>query len=165
MNSLQLKINSPIGPLYLVASNKGLSGIYLKKQPISMAKITKKLSFEDKVLKQAETQINAYFSGKLKSFKVPLDPKGSPFQMKVWNELKKIPYGKTYSYKDIAKKLSKPKAYRAVGNANGKNPLCIIIPCHRVIAANGTLGGYSGGLSIKKNLLRLEQKYYSVSWQ
>lgn len=91
------------------------------------------------------------------AFKCRLDPKGTQFQKMVWNELLKIPFGKTLSYKDIAKKVNKPNASRAVGNACGKNPIPIIIPCHRVVAADGKLGGYSGCIDIKKKLLKIEK--------
>src|SRR5438445_11189765 len=90
-------------------------------------------------------------------FEVTLDIVGTPFQMQVWEQLRKIPYGVTYSYSDIASKIKNPKAVRAVGTANGRNPLSLIVPCHRVIAADGKLGGYAGGLSIKTQLLELEQ--------
>ncbi len=90
-------------------------------------------------------------------FSVPLDMEGTAFQRKVWTRLRKIPYGQTCSYKDIAKGVNHERAFRAVGTANGENPLCIIVPCHRVISSDGTLGGYSAGLSIKKRLLDLER--------
>ena len=92
----------------------------------------------------------------LTSFTVPLAPQGTEFQMKVWSELRKIPFGKTISYRELARKVQNEKACRAVGTANGKNPLSIVVPCHRVIAADGSLGGYSGGLEMKRALLSLE---------
>lgn len=101
-------------------------------------------------------QLNEYFSQKRKAFSLPLDLYGTEFQLKVWNELKKIPYGITVSYKNIAEKIGNIKAVRAVGNANGANPVPIIIPCHRVINDNGKLGGYTGGINIKKKLLEIE---------
>jgi methylated-DNA-[protein]-cysteine S-methyltransferase len=116
--------------------------------------------FEDKkhpVLIQAENQLKEYFSGKRKKFELKLDWHGTDFQKKVWKALLSIPYGKTASYADIAKKVGTPKAVRAVGSANAKNPVCIIAPCHRVITSSGALGGYSGGLENKKLLLDLEK--------
>ncbi len=105
------------------------------------------------------SQFSRYFSGKLKTFSLPLDVQGTGFDQKVWKETQKIPYGKTWTYKEIAQKIGQPKASRAVGNALGRNPIPILIPCHRVIASNGTMGGYSSGLKIKKTLLSLEQKH------
>ncbi len=150
---LQWKLNSSIGPLYLVASQHGLQGVYWNKQTIKMAKDPS----ESKFLKQAVKEILQYLSGERKSFSVALDIQGTEFQKKVWNELRQIPYGKTISYKELAQNVKNEKACRAVGTANGRNPLSLIIPCHRVIAANGTLGGYAGGLDIKTTLLSLEK--------
>lgn len=104
-------------------------------------------------------QLDAYFKGIRKYFDLPLQLKGTDFQLKVWQELSSIPYGSTCSYKDIAQKIHHPKAYRAVGMANNKNPFPIIIPCHRVIDSQKQLTGYAGGLNIKKFLLQLEQTY------
>lgn len=156
MNLLQWKMGSAIGPLYLVASSQGLVGVYFKKQSAPLIPSLQGTDPEIKILTQATQELEEYFSGKRKTFTVPLNLNGTPFQKQVWNQLSKIPYGKTFSYKDIAAKIKNKNAVRAVGTANGKNPLCIIIPCHRVIAANGTLGGYSGGITIKKKLLALE---------
>ena len=105
---------------------------------------------------EAKKQLKAYFSGKLQRFDLPLHLEGTEFQERVWKALRRIPHGKTLSYAVLAEKVGKPKASRAVGNANGKNPLPIIVPCHRVIAHNGGLGGYTGGLEKKRFLLKLE---------
>jgi methylated-DNA-[protein]-cysteine S-methyltransferase len=148
MSLSQRKIPSPVGELYLVASDKGLRGIYKKKQAVPVE--------PSKVLDSASRELNEYFSGDRKKFSVPLDLEGTDFQKKVWAELIKIPYGTTVSYREIATRIRSPKAVRAVGSANGKNPLCIVVPCHRVIAADGGLGGYSGGLKMKSKLLELE---------
>jgi methylated-DNA-[protein]-cysteine S-methyltransferase len=110
------------------------------------------------ILKKAELQLEEYLSGKRKDFDLPLDPSGTKFQKRVWEQLAKIPYGETRSYKDIAKALNQESASRAVGSANGQNPLSIIVPCHRVISSDGSLGGYAGGLGIKETLLNLEKK-------
>jgi methylated-DNA-[protein]-cysteine S-methyltransferase len=150
-------MNSKIGPLYLVASEKGLQGVFWKKQSAAMAKSLKGTSAEIKILMQAVKELQEYFNGVRTKFELPLDFSGTEFQEQVWNQLRKIPYGKTYSYKDIAGQIKNSKAFRAVGTANGRNPLSIVIPCHRVIASNGTLGGYAGGLNIKTRLLNLEQ--------
>ena len=111
------------------------------------------------VLKLFKEELSQYFEGKLRSFSVPYEIHGSEFQMRVWEELVKIPYGKCISYKELALRAGDQKACRAVGNANGKNPLPILIPCHRVISTNGTLGGYSGGVEYKKALLEVEGLY------
>jgi methylated-DNA-[protein]-cysteine S-methyltransferase len=155
MSRAQIKMDSKIGPLYLVVSDKGLQGIFWKIQDAPM------LSVKDRthatLLTKATTQIAEYLDGKRKEFELPLDPRGTDFQKSVWRALAKIPYGETRSYKEIAIALNDPNASRAVGNANGKNPLSIIVPCHRVIASNGTMGGYAGGLTTKESLLDLEK--------
>ena len=109
------------------------------------------------VIKAVVKQFDEYFSGKRKTFDLPLNPKGSEFQKKVWKELKKIPYGETRTYKEIAAAIGNPDAARAVGNANNKNPIAIIIPCHRVIGSNRRLIGYAGGIDKKEILLKLEK--------
>lgn len=111
------------------------------------------------LLKEAIKQLNEYFDGKRSSFDLPLEPKGTEFQNKVWNALREIPCGETRSYGEIAKIIGNEKASRAVGMANNKNPIPIIVPCHRVIGANGKLVGYAGGLDIKEKLLDLEKNY------
>lgn len=107
-------------------------------------------------LRDVEKQLRAYFAGELTSFEVDLDPVGTPFQLRVWEELRKIPYATTVSYADIARAIGKPAAARAVGAANGSNPIPIIVPCHRVIGSDGRLVGYRGGVDIKKRLIALE---------
>ena len=148
---------SKIGPLYLVASEKGLQGILWKKGPVPLARSLNSSSPEIKILSKAARQLKEYFDGKRTQFSLPLDASGTAFQKRVWGALRKIPYGRTLSYKEVARRIQNAKAVRAVGTANGQNPLCIIIPCHRVIAADGTLGGYSAGLAIKNRLLNLEK--------
>ncbi len=107
----------------------------------------------------AASQLQEYFAGKRKGFDLPLQPQGTEFQRKVWAALLEIPYGETRSYKDIAERAGSPKGFRAVGQANHNNPIAVIIPCHRVVSADGSLGGYGGGLDIKAFLLNLERKY------
>ena len=109
--------------------------------------------------REAIRQLDSYFAGELKEFDLPLSPQGTPFQMKVWGELRKIPYGGTCSYGEIARRVGSPGASRAVGAANGANPLPIVVPCHRVIGGNGSLTGFGGGLPVKEALLNLEQGY------
>jgi methylated-DNA-[protein]-cysteine S-methyltransferase len=112
---------------------------------------------ETPLIKKAINQLEEYLDGNRKNFDLPLSPKGTEFQQRVWNALQEIPYGKTCSYKDIAKNIGNIKACRAVGMANNRNPIAIFIPCHRVIGANGKLVGYAGGLDIKEKLLEIEK--------
>lgn len=115
------------------------------------------------ILKEAGRQLQSYFTGKLKVFSLPLAPVGTEFMMRVWNSLQTIPYGETRSYKEIAQSIGNPKAYRAVGLANNKNPIPIFIPCHRVIGADGKMVGFRSGIEIKAYLLNLEKQYRSLS--
>lgn len=154
MPSLQKKLNTPVGPIYLIASKKGLQGVFWKEQNISYDLVSG--SEEEAIIQKAETQLTEYIQGLRKVFDLPLDVQGTEFQKKVWTKLCNIPYGQTRSYKELALELNNVKACRAVGTANGKNPLSIVIPCHRVIGANGTLTGYAGGLELKKKLLAIE---------
>jgi len=114
---------------------------------------------DDRKNGKALSQIKRYLQGKLKRFELPLDLRGTPFQKKVWSALAKIPYGKTKSYQDVGKSIGHPKAFRAVGNANGRNPLPIVLPCHRVIESNGGLGGFGHGIEVKKQLLDFEKTH------
>jgi methylated-DNA-[protein]-cysteine S-methyltransferase len=114
---------------------------------------------ETSLINEAFSQLNAYFAGELKQFSLPLAPIGTDFMQTVWKALLDVPYGETASYKQIAEKMGNPKAVRAVGMANNKNPLPIFIPCHRIIGSNGKLVGYAGGLEMKENLLNLEKQH------
>jgi methylated-DNA-[protein]-cysteine S-methyltransferase len=150
-------MKSPVGELKLVASDKGLAAILWEHDNPQRVRLTP--VSEDKnnpVLLEAERQLKDYFSGKRKSFSVKLDFKGTEFQKKVWAALLTIPFGETRSYGQIAKQIQNPKAVRAVGAANGKNPISIIAPCHRVIGSTGKLTGFAGGLEAKARLLALE---------
>jgi methylated-DNA-[protein]-cysteine S-methyltransferase len=141
----------------VVTSKKGITNLILKfKSMPEEFKGATKLQPNDPYLFNIFAQLKEYFAGTRKIFDVPLDVEGTDFQEKVWVELKKIPYGKTRSYKEIAKKLGDVNKIRAVGKANGQNPVAIVIPCHRVIGADGKLTGYAGGLDIKEKLLHLE---------
>jgi methylated-DNA-[protein]-cysteine S-methyltransferase len=141
----------------VLASSKGIKKIFLNpaKETTELSSATK-LRSDDPYLFGIFDQLKEYFAGTRKEFDVPLDIEGTDFQKRVWNELQKIPYGKTISYKTLSEKLDDVKAIRAVGKANGQNPIAIVIPCHRVIGANGNLVGYAGGLAIKEKLLHLE---------
>ncbi len=149
-------MNSAIGSLFLVASDRGLESVFWHPQVVPFADSLKDLKPEIQILARAVIQLEEFLNGKRKVFDLPLAPAGTDFQKKVWTELEKIPYGNTASYIEVAGRIGNEKASRAVGTANGKNPLCIIVPCHRVVAASGALGGYSGGLEIKSRLLALE---------
>lgn len=153
----QWKMKTKLGDIYLVASEKGLKALIWKEQKVPYAKDVKEKTPQAKFLRQTIQEITEYFEGTRTTFEIPLDVEGTEFQSKVWGELVKIPYGQTTSYKKIAAQL-KTKGVRAVGTANGRNPISIIVPCHRVIASDGTLGGYAGGLAAKQILLELEQK-------
>jgi methylated-DNA-[protein]-cysteine S-methyltransferase len=138
--------------LRLVASNLGLRAVQFP--PFEAAGGERNEANE--VLLEAANELRAYFAGKLRIFHVPLDIQGTDFQKSVWTQLGKIPYGETRSYAQIAEVIGRPKAVRAVGAANGSNPVAIIVPCHRVIGSSGKLTGYGGGLPLKKRLLELE---------
>lgn len=138
--------------LYLVATETHLINIQFTQPQKALLQTTELLSM-------ATIQLDEYFQGKRTTFSLPFKLTGTLFQLAVWKELQNIPYGQTTSYKEIAQKINKPKAYRAVGMANNKNPLPIIIPCHRVIGSNGKLIGYAGGLKLKNYLLELEKSH------
>lgn len=150
----QRKIKTNLCDLFLTATDDHLTGVYWDKQSVAV----QESPAAKKILDRTEKQLNEYLSGKRQLFDLPLQAEGTPFQQQVWQRLSAIPYGKTCSYQDIARQLNNPNACRAVGTANGRNPLSIIVPCHRVIAADGTLGGYGGGLAIKEKLLAIEAK-------
>jgi len=150
----ELVIETPVGKLRLVASDKGLTAIDVKATYSKLA--TKPDGRAQKILAETRKQLTQYFAGDRKKFDLPFDLTGTPFQLKAWKTLTRIPYGKTISYGEQAEAMRKAKAFRAVGSANGKNPIPIIIPCHRVIASNGGLGGYSLGLKMKRQLMKLE---------
>ncbi|KYG68031.1 cysteine methyltransferase [Bdellovibrio bacteriovorus] len=159
MNSQkQYLMKSSLGPLHIVASEQGLQGIFWKKQNMPFDNLTDTKHPAVQFILKTQKQIEEYLQGERQEFDIPLDLIGTDFQKRVWSHLQKIPYGETCSYKEIAVALGDPKACRAVGTANGRNPVSIIVPCHRVIASDGTLGGYAGGLPTKSFLLNLERK-------
>ena len=148
-------VESPLGPLTLIARDGVLTNVSMHDQrhtsPPPEGAIRDDAWFNDVV-----AQLDAYFAGELSSFELDVDPLGTPFQRSVWTELSEIPYGETISYGSLAQRIGNPNASRAVGLANGRNPLAIIVPCHRVIGANGSLTGYGGGLERKSWLLEHE---------
>jgi methylated-DNA-[protein]-cysteine S-methyltransferase len=153
------EIKSPVGKLKLVASSNALVAVLWEHERANRVKLDRSmLDPEHPILLRAERQLAEYFSGERTEFDLPLDPTGSEFQKKVWQALRDIPFGQTKSYSDLAKAIGSSTSARAVGAANGKNPLSIVVPCHRVIGADGSLTGYAGGLEVKAALLALEAR-------
>jgi methylated-DNA-[protein]-cysteine S-methyltransferase len=150
-------MESPVGPLLLVADEKGLRRLEFVKGRAPV-RLDPAWSEDAAPLQEAIRQLRAYFAGKLEKFDIPLVPEGTAFQLQVWKRLCEIPYGETISYGELARRVGNPKASRAVGLANGSNPIAIVIPCHRVIGSNGKLTGYGGGLPLKEKLLALERR-------
>ena len=162
------KIESGVGPLFLAASAKGLVALEfdarlpgqqtIRPNPRDLRNEKGAFEFEESAsaLSIYTRELEEYFAGKRREFTIPLDLRGTDFQLACWQALCAIPYGETRSYADIARAVGKENAFRAVGMANNRNPIAIIVPCHRVIASNGTLCGYGGGLDIKRKLLELE---------
>ena len=148
------KMNSPLGVLTLIEEDNYLTEIRFENEVVNLDNAINK---DTLILNKTEKELNEYFNKSRKTFDIPLKPKGTKFQLKDWEELSKISYGKLCTYKDIAIKINCPKGYRAVGLANNKNPIPIIIPCHRVIGSNKKLVGYSSGLHIKEYLINLER--------
>ena len=150
------ELNSPLGKLTLESDGKALTRIRLPDEKWQADTKVNRVRKPD-LFKDAAAQLGAYFRGEEKDFNLELNPEGTPFQKKVWDLLREIPSGQTITYGELAVRAGNPKASRAVGAANGKNPIPIIIPCHRVIGSNGKLTGYAGGLEAKKKLLEIEE--------
>ena len=146
---------SPIGILRIIENGNGIAMIKFVTDPKEQLHTTEANTL---LLKEAVQQLSEYFAGKRKEFSLPLDLRGTDFQLRTWNALRDIPYGETRTYKQIAEAIGSPKGCRAVGLANNRNPVSIVVPCHRVIGANGNLIGYAGGLEKKEQLLALEKK-------
>jgi O-6-methylguanine DNA methyltransferase len=156
-NFYYARIASPIGPLNLAVSANGLIALEFSRGEFPPT--TKKgisWSHSPEKIEPYARELNEYFAGKRREFTFALDLRGTPFQVKCWRALLDIPYGETRTYADIARTVRKPRAFRAVGMANNRNPIAVVVPCHRVIASDGTLCGYGGGLDIKQKLLELE---------
>jgi len=154
--TLVTTVDSPIGPLTLMARDGRLTHLVMEDQAHAVAPPPGSRR-DDDVFAEVASQLDEYFAGQRTSFDVPMTLEGTDFQRRVWAELCAIPYGETISYGELARRVGSPKASRAVGSANGRNPVAVIVPCHRVIAADGSLGGYGGGLDRKVHLLGLEQ--------
>lgn len=148
-------LKSPIGELTLTTDGISVTGLYMRNQAHGPGR-TRSWKRDDAALKKPLAQLAAYFAGELRDFDLPLAARGTPFQQRVWRALCDIPYGETISYGELARRIGQPAAARAAGLANGRNPISIVVPCHRVIGANGSLTGYGGGLERKRWLLAHE---------
>jgi methylated-DNA-[protein]-cysteine S-methyltransferase len=158
---LHAVVDSPIGPITLVSAGGELAGLYMEisGHPPKEEMLGRRADVaDDDVLVKAASQLEAYFNGELTDFDLPLSMDGTGFQRTVWASLRDIPYGETISYGELARRIGQPSASRAVGLANGRNPISIVVPCHRVVGANGSLTGYGGGIDRKQYLLALEQR-------
>ena len=158
MNHFFKKINTPVGQLTLVARENKLVAILWEDDTPDRVKLPGlERSLTHEILLKTETQLQEYFDGKRKRFQLPLYFQGTSFQVNVWRQLQAIPYATTKTYSELAREIGSPKACRAVGGANRRNPISIVVPCHRVIGANGTLTGFAGGMKAKAFLLELER--------
>jgi methylated-DNA-[protein]-cysteine S-methyltransferase len=149
-------VDSPIGPLTLMSRDGCLTRLVMEDQAHATSAPPDSIR-DDDAFAEVSTQLDEYFAGRRMTFDVAMTLEGTDFQRRVWAELSAIPYGETISYGELARRVGNPKASRAVGSANGHNPVAVIVPCHRVIAGNGSIGGYGGGLERKVHLLELEQ--------
>jgi methylated-DNA-[protein]-cysteine S-methyltransferase len=164
MNGYTTTVDSPCGPLICVVDEDGA----VVRIAFSHGRDAQKISTLELIEDSGRTaevrrQLDEYFAGRREEFDLPLAPRGTPFELSVWDELRRIPFGETRSYADIARALGKPAATRAVGRANGANPIPIVVPCHRVIGSNGSLTGFGGGLEAKARLLELEGRILPFS--
>ncbi len=156
MTLVSKHVPSPVGPLLLAADDDHLRMIWFSNPRHPIPRDAALEPGDSAVLRETGAQLDAYFTGRLHAFDLPLRPAGTPFQCQVWSMLAQIPYGETWSYGQVARRIGKPEAVRAVGAANGRNPIPIVLPCHRVIGADGSLTGFGGGLPTKQFLLSLE---------
>jgi methylated-DNA-[protein]-cysteine S-methyltransferase len=150
------EIKSPVGNLLLLAEGDGLREIRFLGKKKTEPEAGWKRDRNGEPLDTVSRQLKEYFAGARREFDLPLAPQGTDFQLRVWNQLRKIPFGKTISYGELARRVGNPAASRAVGAANGRNPISIVVPCHRVIGSDGSLTGFGGGLDVKRELLKLE---------
>ena len=149
----RIVLDTPAGQMALECEGEVLTALYLPCRPMEPAGSSTPL------LERSREELLEYFGGKRRNFDLPLAPKGTPFQRMVWKTLAEIPYGTVISYKELARRVDRPKGFQAVGQANGRNPLPIFLPCHRVVGADGSLTGYAGGLELKRYLLELERNH------
>ncbi|GAA1138931.1 methylated-DNA--[protein]-cysteine S-methyltransferase [Ornithinicoccus hortensis] len=164
---VRVEVGSPIGTLTLVADGDRLAGVYMEAHrhapPPEAWGPRVDPGQAPPVLRDTASQLSAYFAGELTHFDLPLAPAGTEFQQRVWSTLRTIPYGTTWSYAQLAERIGAPGAARAVGLANGRNPISIVVPCHRVVGADGSLTGYGGGVERKRTLLLLEERVSGAS--
>ncbi|MDQ6697098.1 MAG: methylated-DNA--[protein]-cysteine S-methyltransferase [Actinomycetota bacterium] len=150
-------VSSPIGDILLTGDGRALTGLYMSPHRGRPAvRYEARDEADDRLFDDVISQLDSYFAGEREVFDVSLRPVGTPFQLRVWAELSRIPYGETISYGELARRVGSPNGFRAVGQANGRNPISVIVPCHRVIGADGSLAGYGGGADRKRFLLDLE---------
>lgn len=149
-------VDSPVGPLYLAATDAGLTHLLFANEVDRKPAAAAGSGEATRILRETERQLSDYFAGRRREFDLPLAPTGTEFQLATWRALQNVSFGETISYGELARRMGRPRAVRAVGTANGANPIAIIVPCHRVIGADGTLTGYGGGLDKKRRLLSLE---------
>jgi len=150
------QFESPHGTMLIAATDKGLAGVYFKGQKHFPKRREWRRDSRHPVLKQAKRELTEYFAGKRSRFKVALDPQGTDFQRSVWRAISRVAFGRTITYGELARRAGHPGSPRAAGAATGRNPIGIIVPCHRIVGANGSLTGYAGGLARKRALLELE---------
>ena len=163
MGSYYTCIESPIGRLMLTANERAVTGVYFSTGDKARKEPDPVWQYSEARFEQAGLELEEYFAGQRRCFEVALEPRATPFQSKVLAALNQIPFGQVRSYKQIAETIGSPGAVRAVGHANGNNPIAIFIPCHRVVGSNGALTGFSGGLDTKRYLLSLEQTQQSIA--
>ena len=161
----QATIRTPMGPMLALAGERGLQGLWFDAQRHHPGALSARVAPEQRWIAQARAELAEYFAGRRSRFEVPLDPHGTAFQQAVWALLREIDCGRTGTYGALARRLGKPQAARAVGAAVGRNPISILVPCHRVIGENGSLTGYAGGLPRKRELLALEQQAAALEQQ
>ncbi|HEV8259462.1 MAG TPA: methylated-DNA--[protein]-cysteine S-methyltransferase [Burkholderiales bacterium] len=160
MTTFYTTFESSVGPLLLMSDGQSLSGLHTDSDKHRPATRPDWIRDDDATpFAQVKGQMRAYFDGRLTEFDLPLAPQGTEFQLRVWRELRGIPYGETISYAELARRIGRPQASRAVGHANARNPISIVVPCHRVIGADNSLTGYAGGLERKRMLLAHEAKH------
>ena len=159
MTATHLTVDSPVGPLRLVTDGESLTGLYFAEHRHAPEDLGSEVDAADAapVLRDAAAQLEEYFAGTRRDFDLPLAARGTDFQHRVWEQLARIPYGQTWSYGQLAAELGQPQASRAVGLANGRNPISIVVPCHRVVGSTGAITGYGGGVGRKQALLDLER--------
>ena len=156
-------MDSPIGELLLISNGHALTGVHTDADVDRLGDSVERR--DDGVLRAAAAQLEAYFAGNRTGFDVPIEPRGTPFQLRVWRALRDIPYGATVGYGELAGRVGNARAARAVGLANARNPIAVIVPCHRVVGADGSLTGYAGGLERKRRLLDLEEPRPPEAWR